>query len=60
MLEAAPACIECKLVQIVEQGDHHIVIGEVVDARLVKHPEGRPDEAILYMKDLGEKVFYGG
>jgi flavin reductase (DIM6/NTAB) family NADH-FMN oxidoreductase RutF len=60
VLEAAPACVECKLVEIVEQGDHHIVIGEVVDARLVKHPEGRPDEAILYMKDLGEKVFYGG
>jgi hypothetical protein len=32
----------------------------VVDARLVKHLEGRPDESILYMQDLGEKVFYGG
>ena len=23
-------------------------------------PGARPDEAILEMKDLGEKVFYGG
>jgi flavin reductase (DIM6/NTAB) family NADH-FMN oxidoreductase RutF len=45
---------------IVEQGDHHIVVGEVVEAHLNKPPAGRPDAAILEMKDLGDNVFYGG
>jgi len=56
----APACVECKVVEVIERGDHHIVLGEVVDAHLTKLPEGRPDAAILEMKDLGEKTFYGG
>jgi flavin reductase (DIM6/NTAB) family NADH-FMN oxidoreductase RutF len=60
VIDSAPAAVECKLVQIVEQGDHHVVIVEVTDAALSKPIEGRPDEAILEMKDLGEKVFYGG
>tara|TARA_R110002167_G_scaffold60368_4_gene170580 strand:+ start:255 stop:755 length:501 start_codon:yes stop_codon:yes gene_type:complete len=56
----APASVECKLVEIVERGDHHIFIGEVVDANVAKAPEGRPDAAILEMKELGDNVFYGG
>jgi flavin reductase (DIM6/NTAB) family NADH-FMN oxidoreductase RutF len=60
ILVNAPASVECKVVQIVEQGDHHIVIAEVVEANVAKPPEGRADDAILWMKDLGEKVFYGG
>ncbi len=56
----APAAIECRIVEVVERGDHHIVVGEVVDAHLMKAPQGRPDAAILEMKDLGEKTFYGG
>jgi hypothetical protein len=32
----------------------------VVDAHLTQAPSGRADAAILEMKDLGEKVFYGG
>ena len=52
--------IECRLSSIVEQGDHHIVVGEVVDAHLHKPLSGRPDNAILEMKDLGDNVFYGG
>jgi flavin reductase (DIM6/NTAB) family NADH-FMN oxidoreductase RutF len=60
ILVSAPASVECKVVQIVEVGDHHIVIGEVVEANVAKQPEGRADDAILWMKDLGEKVFYGG
>ena len=52
--------IECKLVHVVELGDHHTFIGEVTNVHLNSEPEGRPDEAILEMKDLGEKVFYGG
>ena len=45
---------------IVEEGDHHIVVGEVIDAHLRHPPAGRPDAAILEMKDLGDNVFYGG
>jgi hypothetical protein len=32
----------------------------VVDAHLSKPISGRPDVAILEMKDLGDNVFYGG
>ena len=60
ILVDAPAAVECKVTTIVEQGDHHIVVGEVVDAHLNKPPAGRPDAAILEMKDLGDNVFYGG
>lgn len=28
--------------------------------RVATEPAARPDEAILEMKDLGEKIFYGG
>ncbi len=60
VLENAPAHVECRVAEIVERGDHHVVIGEVVDANLAEAPDGRPDEAILEMKDLGDNVFYGG
>ena len=60
LLVEAPAALECKVTAIVEQGDHHIVVGEVVEAHLNKPPAGRPDAAILEMKDLGDTVFYGG
>jgi flavin reductase (DIM6/NTAB) family NADH-FMN oxidoreductase RutF len=60
ILSEAPGAIECRVISIVEQGDHHIVVGEVVEAHLHKPPSGRPDAAILEMKDLGDNVFYGG
>jgi flavin reductase (DIM6/NTAB) family NADH-FMN oxidoreductase RutF len=60
ILENAPASVECKVVEIVEQGDHHVVVGEVVEAHVAKAPEGRPDQAILTMWELGDNVFYGG
>ena len=60
ILESAQAAVECKLVEVVELGDHHIVVGEVVNAVVHKTPDGRPDEAILEMKELGDNVFYGG
>jgi flavin reductase (DIM6/NTAB) family NADH-FMN oxidoreductase RutF len=60
LLEAAPGALECKVTSIVEQGDHHIVVGEVVEAHLPKPFTGRPDAAILEMKELGDNVFYGG
>jgi flavin reductase (DIM6/NTAB) family NADH-FMN oxidoreductase RutF len=60
LLVDAPAAVECKVTTIVEQGDHHIVVAEVIEAHLNKPPAGRPDAAILEMKDLGDNVFYGG
>ena len=60
ILANALAAVECQVVRIVEVGDHHVVIGEVTQAHLHQHPEGRPDDAILEMKDLGANVFYGG
>ncbi len=60
ILDAALAAVECRVTSVVEQGDHHIVVGEVVEAHLPKPVTGRPDAAILEMKDLGDNVFYGG
>jgi flavin reductase (DIM6/NTAB) family NADH-FMN oxidoreductase RutF len=60
ILNDAPGAVECRVTAIVEQGDHHIVVAEVVDAHLARPLEGRPDAAILEMKDLGDNVFYGG
>ena len=60
LLAEAPAAVECRVKQIVAEGDHHIVIGEVVEAHFGAPIAGRPDAAILEMKDLGDTVFYGG
>ncbi len=60
LLVDAPGAVECRVTAVIEQGDHHIVVGEVVEAHLSKPFTGRPDAAILEMKDLGDNVFYGG
>lgn len=60
LLSVAPASVECRVTAVIEQGDHHIIVGEVVDAHVTTPPTGRADAAILEMKDLGDNVFYGG
>jgi len=60
ILNEVPAAVEFRVKTIVTEGDHHIVVGEVVEAHVMKPPAGRPDAAILEMKDLGDNVFYGG
>ena len=60
ILVDAPGAVECRVTAIVEQGDHHVVVGEVIEAHLNRPLAGRPDAAILEMKDLGDNVFYGG
>jgi flavin reductase (DIM6/NTAB) family NADH-FMN oxidoreductase RutF len=60
ILDAALAAVECRVTSIVEQGDHHIVVAEVTEAHVPNAIAGRPDVAILEMKDLGDNVFYGG
>ena len=60
LLACAAAAVECTLVDTVERGDHSVFVGEVRAARVTRAPEGRPDDAVLLMKELGDKVFYGG
>src|SRR5262250_439776 len=60
ILTNTPAYVECRLVATVEQGDHSIFVGEVVDAEVSRMPEGRADDATLWLRELGDKVFYGG
>jgi flavin reductase (DIM6/NTAB) family NADH-FMN oxidoreductase RutF len=60
ILANTPAFVECRLVATVEKGDHSIFVGEVVEAGVSKNPEGRPDDATLWLRELGDKVFYGG
>jgi flavin reductase (DIM6/NTAB) family NADH-FMN oxidoreductase RutF len=60
ILTNAPAYVECTLETTVEIGDHSIFVGRVFDAGVAKTPEGRADDATLWLKDLGDKVFYGG
>lgn len=45
---------------VVELGDHHIVVGELTEAYVMKPPQGRANAAILEMKDLSDTVYYGG
>jgi len=60
LLASTPAFVECRLVGTVEKGDHSVFVGEVVDAGVAQPISGRPDDATLWLKDLGEKTFYGG
>ena len=60
VLEKAPAHLECKVAQAVKIGDHTLFVAEVVEAHVKTPPTGRADDAILWLKELGEKVYYGG
>ena len=60
ILECAIGAVECTVKEVLEMGDHSIVVAEVTEAHLMKAPEGRADAAIREMKDLGDNVYYGG
>ena len=60
ILSKLPAYVECRVREIVKRGDHSAVIAEVVDAGVASQPEGRADDVTLWLKDLGEKMYYGG
>jgi flavin reductase (DIM6/NTAB) family NADH-FMN oxidoreductase RutF len=60
LVEGCPGYLECDLVDTVEQGDHSLFIGRITAAGILAEPSGRPDDLTLLLKDLGEKVFYGG
>lgn len=60
ILKKAPAFIECEVRGVVPFGDHTVFVGQVIEVGLNTTVEGRPDEASLWLKDLGENIFYGG
>lgn len=60
ILASAVGAVECSVKEVLELGDHSVVIAEVTEAHLHTAPEGRADAAILEMKDLGDNVYYGG
>jgi flavin reductase (DIM6/NTAB) family NADH-FMN oxidoreductase RutF len=60
LLEAALAALECRVVDVVERGDHALFVGHVVAAHVPRAIEGRPDDATLWLRELGPKTFYGG
>jgi flavin reductase (DIM6/NTAB) family NADH-FMN oxidoreductase RutF len=60
ILTNTPAFVECTLEATVEKGDHSVFVGKVVEAGVTKTPPGRADDATLWLKDLGDKMFYGG
>ncbi len=60
LLANGPASLECKVIEIIEKGDHHIFLAEIINVELRNQPEGRPDDSSLKVKDLGDKMFYGG
>ena len=60
IFENVPAFVECVLVETFERSDHSVFVGEVKDAGVAEQPAGRPDDLTLMLKDLGDKIFYGG
>jgi len=60
ILQDCPAYIDCRVVGTVAEGDHTVFLGQVVDAGVRMEITGRPDEQTLWVRDLGDKIFYGG
>jgi flavin reductase (DIM6/NTAB) family NADH-FMN oxidoreductase RutF len=60
ILASVPAFVECRLEATLERGDHSLFLGRVVEVGLARAPEGRADEATLWLRDLGDRVYYGG
>lgn len=46
LLQYALATLECRTDQVVQAGDHHVLIGDVLSADLVEHA----DDALLYYR----------
>ena len=60
LLDNAVAVVECAVLAILEFGDHHLVAAEVTEAHVRLPEQDRPDEMVLHLRELGERVFYGG
>jgi flavin reductase (DIM6/NTAB) family NADH-FMN oxidoreductase RutF len=60
LLLNAVAVLECGVLAVLEFGDHHTIVAQVVEAHVRLPPQERPDEMILHLRELGETIFYGG
>ena len=60
ILDRLPAFAECRVTGSLALGDHTIFAAEVVAVGLNQAIQGRPDDAILALRDLGANIFYGG
>ncbi|MDD5543722.1 MAG: flavin reductase family protein [Acidobacteriia bacterium] len=52
VLDEAPSWFECKVTDIIDRGDHAVVVAEVIEAKVIR------DEPPMFMRDTG--WFYGG
>jgi flavin reductase (DIM6/NTAB) family NADH-FMN oxidoreductase RutF len=60
VLDPVPAYLLCRVSGLMGDGDHKVVLGEVVDAGVRVEITGRPDEMMLWLRDLEGNLFYGG
>ena len=60
LLDDAPAILELAVRAVLEFGDHHPVIAEVIGVHVRLPEQERPDEMVLHLRELGERAFYGG
>ncbi len=60
LLDDAPAVLELAVRAVLEFGDHHPIIAEVIEAHMRLPEQARPDEMVLHLCELGERYFYGG
>lgn len=60
ILSEAPAYLIARVQGQGPGGDHTPFVAEVVEVGCKEIPQGRLDEAVAWLKDLGEKVYYGG
>ena len=60
LLNDAPAVLELAVRAVLEFGDHHPVIAEVVQVHVRLPEQERPDAMVLHLRELGETIFYGG
>ena len=60
LLDDAPAVLELAVRAVLEFGDHHPVIAEVIEAHVRLPEQERPDAMVLHLRELGETIFYGG
>lgn len=60
ILESTPGYAEFRVVGSLAVGDHTLFVGEVATCGLNQALSGRADEAILWLRDLGPNLFYGG
>jgi flavin reductase (DIM6/NTAB) family NADH-FMN oxidoreductase RutF len=60
LLHDAVGVLECVVRAVLEFGDHHPLIAEVVEAHVRLPPQDRPDRMMLHLSDLGDTIFYGG